>query len=161
MEDKIANDRDGNVLRLNDLVVIEKLPQNYWTAQDCGEATADWINGFQGAYGLIARPNGEKYYPGTTDWPSWLSRDCSHVNVLSRRLDGDEIISFDFLLPASLLVKIEFNFLLYAVLVDEAPAPDALEAYRKILGLELADIQELHSGLVQGLLSYPTASTGR
>ena len=87
------------------------------TDTGCGmdPATATAIKDYGGRFGMITFSGNERFLPGTFDWPAWKSRDSTHVNVLSRKWNGDIIASFDFWLPAKSLQRIPANLFLYLV----------------------------------------------
>jgi hypothetical protein len=110
-------DGRGEPLKPLDLVVIEAVPWHYWA-----EPETETLKQYAGRYGLITYygvgPHAEPYYYGKKDHPGWVSGDGGVVNVLTRRVAGDEIASYEFWIPPSDLRKIPFNALIMNVFVE-------------------------------------------
>ena len=114
-------DCNGITLKPLDLVVINRLPEHYW--QDPIFAN---LSEFSGCYGLITYSSEgaegvteyQPYFRGNKEHPGWVSGDGSVVNVLSRRISGESVVSCEFWIPPVDLRKIPFNCLIMNVFAE-------------------------------------------
>jgi hypothetical protein len=110
-------DCHGVPLQPLDLVLINSVPSHYWA-----EVGTSSLREFEGQYGLITYYGSdseyEPYYLGNRAHPGWVSGDGSVVNVRSRRVADDSIMTADFWIPPAALQRLKFNLLIMNIFVE-------------------------------------------
>lgn len=111
-------DRQGEAISPLDIVIIEEVPQHYWA-----DPLFASLKLYSGCYGLITYAEQEAgeylpYYMEDKSHPGWVSGDGSVVHVLSRRTEGNAILSWDFWVPPKALRKIPYDCLVMNIFVE-------------------------------------------
>jgi hypothetical protein len=101
-------DSNGQPIKPMDLVIIDCVPELYWTEPGCSV-----LQSFAGCYGLVTYHPGEgecePFYLGNKEHPGWTSGDRKLVFVLGRQIIGDRVMTYDFWLDPKNLTRIPFN----------------------------------------------------
>ena len=106
-------DRHGVYLKPLDLVRIVSIPAHNFSDPDFG-----YLENYVGCYGLVTYFAKETWYFDKKDHPGWVSGDGKYACVLTRRIDGDRITSWEFWLSEGDVEKLPYNSLIMNVFAD-------------------------------------------
>jgi hypothetical protein len=102
-------DAFGQKLQPFDFVIIGKIPEPNYMDPDFAS-----LKEYEGCYGMVVYSGDTPYNFGDKNHLGWISPDGQYVCVISRRVEMDTLLAWDFWLPASTLRKIPFNYPLAA-----------------------------------------------
>ena len=121
--------KNGLPIKPLDLVLVGDIPEQYWN-----EEGSQRIKEYQGSFGLVTYFNDEGgyYSPLYMELPyhlGWVRPEGNDVNVRCHHIFDDEVLSYDFWLPANSLIKIPYNSLIMIFLLI------ILGRWKKLTGL--------------------------
>jgi hypothetical protein len=106
-------DCNGRVLKPLDLVRIKCIPSHNFTDPDFAILAE-----YSGCYGLVTYCMKEPWYFGRSDHPGWVSSDGAVVCVLTRRINGNRVTSWEFWLPEQSVEWLPYNSLIMDVFAE-------------------------------------------